>query len=148
MDNDISAYELVTQLNEFQKLYATIEKKVLKKNQLNLSSFLIMSKLAENPLTLKQLTTLFSLDKSTLSRQVNGLVQQGLIIKKAGNDKRISYLGISKEANQLINAIQFEIEFYVTDLFKAWPNEEKQLLLVLIGRVNRRIRLDNDTKSS
>lgn len=148
MDNDISAYDLVTQLNEFQKLYATIEKKVLKKNQLNLSSFSIMSQLVEKPLTLKELTTLFSLDKSTLSRQINRLVQQGLIIKESGNDKRISYLGISKEANQLINAVQFEIEFYVTDLFKAWPNEEKQLLLVLLGRVNRRIRLANDIKSS
>jgi DNA-binding MarR family transcriptional regulator len=148
MDNDISSYELVTQLNEFQKLYATIEKKVLKKNQLNLSSFSIMSQLVEKPLTLKELTALFSLDKSTLSRQINKLVQQDLIIKETGSDKRISYLSISKEANQLINAVQFEFEFYVTDLFKAWPNEEKQLLLVLLGRVNRRIRLANDIKKS
>lgn len=148
MDNDISAYELVTQLNEFQKLYATIEKKAFKKNQLNLSSFSIMSQLVEKPLTLKELTTLFLLDKSTLSRQINKLVQQDLIIKETGSDKRVSYLSISKEANQLINAVQFEIEFYVSDLFKAWPNEEKQLLLVLLGRVNRRIRLANDIKNS
>lgn len=146
MDNDISAYELVGQLNEFQQLYSTIEKKVLKNNHLNQSSFSIMSQLVEQALTLKELTALFSLDKSTLSRQINGLVQQGFIIKESGTDKRIYYLSISKEANQLVNAVRFEIEFYVTDLFKAWPNEEKQLLLVLLGRVNRRIRLTNDLK--
>lgn len=146
MDNDISAHELVDQLNEFQHLYSTIEKKVLKNNHLNQSSFSIMSQLVEQALTLKELTSLFSLDKSTLSRQINGLVQQGFIIKEPGTDKRIYYLSISKEANQLVNAVRFEIEFYVTDLFKAWPNEEKKLLLVLLGRVNRRIRLTNDSK--
>lgn len=146
MDNDISAHELVDQLNEFQHLYSTIEKKVLKNNHLNQSSFSIMSQLVEQALTLKELTSLFSLDKSTLSRQINGLVQQGFIIKEPGTDKRIYYLSISKEAKQLVNAVRFEIEFYVTDLFKAWPNEEKKLLLVLLGRVNRRIRLTNDSK--
>ncbi|MGB3160212.1 MarR family winged helix-turn-helix transcriptional regulator [Carnobacterium sp.] len=146
MDTSISAYELVNQLNEFQKLYSTIEKKVLKKNNLNQSSFTIMSQLIEGPLTLKELTTLFSLDKSTLSRQINALVQKGFVIKKEGKDKRIFLLSISKEANQLINAVKFEIEFYVTDLFKSWPNEEKKLLLVLLGRINRRIRLENELK--
>ena len=146
MENDVSAHELVDQLNEFQLLYSTIEKKVLKNNHLNQSSFSIMSQLVEQALTLKELTALFSLDKSTLSRQINVLVKQGLIIKEAASDKRIYYLSISKEANQLVNAVRFEIEFYVTDLFKAWPNEEKQLLLVLLGRVNRRIRLTSDLK--
>ncbi len=146
MENDVSAHELVDQLNEFQLLYSTIEKKVLKNNHLNQSSFSIMSQLVEQALTLKELTALFSLDKSTLSRQINVLVKQGLIIKEVASDKRIYYLSISKEANQLVNAVRFEIEFYVTDLFKAWPNEEKQLLLVLLGRVNRRIRLTSDLK--
>ena len=146
METDVSAHELVDQLNEFQLLYSTIEKKVLKNNHLNQSSFSIMSQLVEQALTLKELTALFSLDKSTLSRQINVLVKQGLIIKEVASDKRIYYLSISKEANQLVNAVRFEIEFYVTDLFKAWPNEEKQLLLVLLGRVNRRIRLTSDLK--
>ena len=146
MENDVSAHELVDQLNEFQLLYSTIEKTVLKNNHLNQSSFSIMSQLVEQALTLKELTALFSLDKSTLSRQINVLVKQGLIIKEVASDKRIYYLSISKEANQLVNAVRFEIEFYVTDLFKAWPNEEKQLLLVLLGRVNRRIRLTSDLK--
>ncbi|WP_034550108.1 MarR family winged helix-turn-helix transcriptional regulator [Carnobacterium funditum] len=147
MEIDISAHELVDQLNEFQKLYATIETKILKKNQLNPSSFYIMSQLVEQPLTLKELTAIFSLDKSTLSRQINSLVHKGLVFKESKTDKRLQYLSISKEAHQLINAVQFEIEFYVTDLFKAWPNDEKKLLLVLLGRVNRRIRLANELKS-
>ncbi|WP_414840293.1 MarR family winged helix-turn-helix transcriptional regulator [Carnobacterium sp. TMP28] len=125
MNEEISARELVDQLDEFQKLYSTIEKTILKKNRLNTSSFSIMSQLTEQPLTLKQLTSLFSLDKSTLSRQVNQLVYLRLILKEAGTDKRVFYLSTSKEAKQLMNAIQYEIEFYIYDLFALWPNDEK-----------------------
>ncbi|MCA9766646.1 MAG: MarR family transcriptional regulator [Carnobacterium sp.] len=146
MNEEISARELVDQLDEFQKLYSTIEKTILKKNRLNTSSFSIMSQLTEQPLTLKQLTSLFSLDKSTLSRQVNQLVLKGFILKEAGTDKRVFYLSTSKEAKQLMNAIQYEIEFYIYDLFALWPNDEKKLLLVLLGRMNRRIRLANESK--
>ncbi|SEK38725.1 DNA-binding transcriptional regulator, MarR family [Carnobacterium iners] len=146
MNEEISARELVNQLDEFQKLYSIIERTILKKNQLNASSFSIMSQLIDQPLTLKQLTSLFSLDKSTLSRQVNELVRQGFILKETGTDKRVFYLNTSKEAKQLINAIQYEIEFYIYDLFKLWPNDEKRLLMVLLGRMNRRIRLTNELK--
>lgn len=144
MDTLISTHELIKEIDSFQTRYTSIEQSVLKKNQLNRSAFFIMRHLIEQPLTLTELTSSFSLNKSTLSRQVNDLVKKGWVIKDSGKDKRFMYLVLSKEAKQLINSVHFEIEQQVTQIFSSWPNDEKQLFIILLRRINRRIELATD----
>ncbi|WP_313469748.1 MarR family transcriptional regulator [Carnobacterium sp.] len=144
MDTLISTHELMKEIDNFQTRYTSIEQSVLKKNQLNRSAFFIMRYLIDQPLTLTELTSSFSLNKSTLSRQVNDLVKKGWVIKDSGKDKRFMYLVLSKEARQLINSVHFEIEHQVTQIFSSWPNDEKQLFIILLRRINRRIELATD----
>ena len=144
MDTLISTHELIKEIDSFQTRYTSIEQSVLKKNRLNRSAFFIMRHLIEQPLTLTELTSSFSLNKSTLSRQVNDLVKKGWVIKDSGKDKRFMYLVLSKEAKQLINSVHFEIEQQVTQIFSSWPNGEKQLFIILLRRINRRIELATD----
>lgn len=144
MDTLISTHELIKEIDSFQTRYTSIEQSVLKKNRLNRSAFFIMRHLIEQPLTLTELTSSFSLNKSTLSRQVNDLVKKGWVIKDSGKDKRFMYLELSKEAKQLINSVHFEIEQQVTQIFSSWPNDEKQLFIILLRRINRRIELATD----
>ncbi|MGX7394566.1 MarR family winged helix-turn-helix transcriptional regulator [Carnobacterium mobile] len=144
MDTLISTHELIKEIDSFQTRYTSIEQSVLKKNRLNRSAFFIMRHLIEQPLTLTELTSSFSLNKSTLSRQVNDLVKKGWVIKDSGKDKRFMYLVLSKEAKQLINSVHFEIEQQVTQIFSSWPNDEKQLFIILLRRINRRIELATD----
>ena len=144
MDTLISTHELIKEIDIFQTRYTSIEQSVLKKNRLNRSAFFIMRHLIEQPLTLTELTSSFSLNKSTLSRQVNDLVKKGWVIKDSGKDKRFMYLVLSKEAKQLINSVHFEIEQQVTQIFSSWPNDEKQLFIILLRRINGRIELATD----
>lgn len=144
MDTLISTHELIKEIDSFQTRYTSIEQSVLKKNRLNRSAFFIMRHLIEQPLTLTELTSSFSLNKSTLSRQVNDLVKKGWVIKDSGKDKRFMYLVLSKEAKLLINSVHFEIEQQVTQIFSSWPNDEKQLFIILLRRINRRIELATD----
>lgn len=144
MDTLISTHELIKEIDSFQTRYTSIEQSVLKKNRLNRSAFFIMRHLIEQPLTLTELTSSFSLNKSTLSRQVNNLVKKGWVIKDSGKDKRFMYLVLSKEAKQLINSVHFEIEQQVTQIFSSWSNDEKQLFIILLRRINRRIELATD----
>lgn len=144
MDTLISTHELIKEIDSFQTRYTSIEQSVLKKNRLNRSAFFIMRHLIEQPLTLTELTSSFSLNKSTLSRQVNDLVKKGWVIKDSGKDKRFMYLVLSKEAKQLINSVHFEIEQQVTQIFSSWPNDEKRLFIILLRRINRRIELATD----
>ena len=79
------------------------------------------------------------LDKSTLSRQVKNLEKKGFVMKESGKDKRFTYVSLPSESQQLILTISFELEKAYSLIFKSWPADEKQLLLVLMGRVNRSI---------
>lgn len=144
MDTLISTHELMKEIDNFHTRYTSIEQAVLKKYQLNRSAFFIMRHLMDQPLTLTELTSSFSLNKSTLSRQVNDLVKKRWVIKDSGKDKRSMYLVLSKEAKQLVNSVHFEIEQQVTQIFSSWPNDEKQLFIILLRRINRRIELASD----
>ncbi|ALV21242.1 MAG: MarR family transcriptional regulator [Carnobacterium sp.] len=141
MADSISVHELMGELNLFQHKYASIEQSMLKKNQLNRSAFFIMQQLIEQPLTLTELVHITSLNKSTLSRQVNDLAEKGWVTKTPEKDKRFIQLMLSKEAKQKVHTVQFEIEHQLTQVFSSWPDEEKQLLIILIRRINRKIEL-------
>lgn len=141
MTEPIPVHELTEELNLFQRKYSSIEQTVLKKNQLNRSAFFIMQQLIEQSLTLTELAHISSLNKSTLSRQVNDLVEKGWVIKVPEEDKRLIQLILSKGAKQKIHTVQFEIEHQLTQVFSSWPDEEKQLLIILLRRINRKIEL-------
>lgn len=87
---------------------------------------------------MKQLTEESNLDKSTMSRQVNSLVKKDLIIKTRGQDKRYTYLKLSREALDMYKQYQKEAELAFADLLTDWSEEEKQSLSVLLLRLNRR----------
>lgn len=141
MDNqpEIPIHSLIKRFEEFNQNYLKLEKQLLKKYKMTKSSFTIMSYIKDEKTTLNELAKHSELDKSTLSRQVKNLEQKGLIKKETGVDKRVAFLSLSPEAQQLLLVVSFELEKAYSLIFKSWPADEKQLLLVLMGRVNRSI---------
>src|SRR5699024_10076008 len=137
MGNYVSSHDLVERMEEWQKLYQGLQNNVLKKHHVNRSAFFIMKIILDSKIRLKVLTALSSLDKSTLSRQVNALEKKKQIIKEPGKDKRYYNLSLSKETLALTNQILEELEETIGFILRGWPDEEKQLLLVLLGRVGR-----------
>lgn len=146
MGNEVSVHALMTRAKEFQLNFSTLEKNLLSEFNLTHSSFLILQLLIDERLTLTELTELSPSDKSTLSRQVNALVKKEWVLKEQGEDKRYTYLTLSNEAELLVRNIQFELEKKMTSIFKSWPTDEKQLLLVLLGRANRSMQLTDQEK--
>lgn len=141
MENQVSSYELLNKIEEFLSKYQEILTDVLKKHRVNRSAFVILNLIQQEACTLTDLTAISSLDKSTLSRQVNELVSKGWVIKKKGSDKRSAYLSLSEEALRLTKVLATELEEVVDLILRGWPSDEKQLFLILLGRVNRSIDL-------
>lgn len=141
MDNqsEIPIHSLIQRFIEFNQNYLKLEKQLLAKYKITKSGFSIMSVIKDEKITLNELANQSELDKSTLSRQVKNLEKKGFITKKPGTDKRYMYLSLTPESRQLILAFSFEFEKSYSLIFKNWPADEKQLLLVLMGRVNRSI---------
>ena len=141
MDNhpEIPIHSLIHRFTEFSQNYVKLEKQLLAKHKITKSGFLIISFIKDEKITLNELTNHSELDKSTLSRQIKALEKKGFILKEQGIDKRVSQLSVTPEARQMLLMVSFELEKAYSTIFKSWPDDEKQLLLVLMGRVNRSI---------
>lgn len=137
MGYEVSNHNLLVKMEEFQQHYRKLLNGILAKYQVTHSAFLIMRILNDERKTLKELSAITTLDKSTLSRQVNALTKKGWVSKEPGTDKRYMYLTLTGEALTLTNTLRFEIEQQLGYILRGWPTDEKQLLLVLLGRANR-----------
>ncbi|WP_035052702.1 MarR family winged helix-turn-helix transcriptional regulator [Carnobacterium pleistocenium] len=136
---EIPIHSLIERFIEFNQNYLRLEKQLLAKYKITKSGFSIMSVINDEKISLNELSDQSDLDKSTLSRQVKNLEKKGFITKEPGTDKRYMYLSLTTESRKLILAYSFEFEKSYSLILKSWPADEKQLLLVLMGRVNRSI---------
>lgn len=94
-------------------------------------------------LTLKEITERAQLDKSTVSRQMNTLEKLELVERKAGEDKRFSFFKLTEEADVLYNSYLKEFTDYMEKTLLAWSEEEKQILMVLLGRLEHSLKQSN-----
>ncbi len=135
--SEIPIHSLIQRFAECNQNFSKLEKQVFAKYKVTKSGFVIMSFIKDEKISLNELVEHSELDKSTLSRQVKNLEKKGFITKESGMDKRFTYLSLPPDSQKLILTVSFELEKAYSLIFKSWPADEKQLLLVLLGRVNR-----------
>lgn len=131
---DIS--ELLDKLNTFDNQFSRIKKQILDKQNLNSSTVNLISIIGNETMTLKQITEISELDKSTISRQINVLVKNGLVIREVGEDKRFSFFELSEEAKDMYQQYIEDFVDYFDDTLRGWTEEEKHMFSVLVGRAN------------
>ena len=137
--SEIPIHSLIQRFAECNQNFSKLEKQVFAKYNVTKSGFAVLSFIKDEKISLNELAEHSGLDKSTLSRQVKNLEKKGFVMKESGKDKRFTYVSLPSESQQLILTISFELEKAYSLIFKSWPADEKQLLLVLMGRVNRSI---------
>lgn len=128
--------ELLDKLNTFDNQFSRIKKQILDKQNLNSSTVNLISIIGNETMTLKQITEISELDKSTISRQINVLVKNGLVIREVGEDKRFSFFELSKEAKDMYQQYIEDFVDYFDDTLRGWTEEEKHMFSVLVGRAN------------
>ncbi|MGX7418706.1 MarR family winged helix-turn-helix transcriptional regulator [Carnobacterium gallinarum] len=129
---------LVKEIMLFNQQISDLQLKILTTYQLTLSHFNLLLYLKEkSPLSLKQLTHLTQTEKSTLSRQVTNLMAQQWLMKEQTLDKRVYLIHLTSEGLEKLAKIDIEFNDTWKTLFSAWPEDEQQLLFILLGRINR-----------
>ena len=132
VDIDDMLFKLVKFNNQFLK----IKKDILHSKSLNASTVNLISIIGNETMTLKQITEISELDKSTISRQISLLVENGLVQREVGEDKRFSFFELTDEAKVIYRQYQEDFVEYMDDALRGWSEEEKQMFSVLIGRAN------------
>lgn len=136
MAQTVDMNELLDKLNTFDNQFSRIKKQILDKQNLNSSTVNLISIIGNETMTLKQITEISELDKSTISRQINVLVKNGLVIRETGEDKRFSFFELSEHAKIMYQQYRMDFANYFDDTLRGWTEEEKHMFSVLIGRAN------------
>jgi|SRR5690625_1663393 len=136
MARSVDIQELLDKLNTFDNQFSRVKRLILDKQNLNLSTVNLISIIGNETMTLKQITEISELDKSTISRQINVLVKNGLVLRETGEDKRYSFFELSEEAKGMYKQYISDFVEFLDSALIGWSEEEKQMLSVLIGRAN------------
>ena len=123
MTRKVDIKDMLKNMSDFNTQYLHIKKNILSKQNINASTVNLVSIIGDETMTLKEITEISELDKSTVSRNV-------------GEDKRFSYFELTDEAKVVYQQYITDFVEYVDQALKGWSEEEKQMFLVLIGRAN------------
>lgn len=136
MSRNVDITELLEKIIEFNRHFSQVDKELLKRQNINASMINLISIIGDETMTLKQITEISGLDKSTVSRQMNSLVKNGYVMRETGEDKRFSFFQLSEDAKLIYNQFSTDYVEYLDNTLHGWSEEEKHMLLVLIGRAN------------
>ncbi|NRD74001.1 MarR family transcriptional regulator [Shewanella sp. VB17] len=114
--------------------------------ELTIPQWRILVNLAQYPLseakTAKELTVLASMDKSTVSRAVNIMLDKGLLAKQLDpTDKRASRLSVTDKGNQLYHRIAPQALKWQADLLAVLSVGEHQALLGILDKLDGKLGL-------
>lgn len=81
-------------------------------------------------ISLNNLSVLLGLDKSTMSRTINNLVEADLIQREIHpEDRRYITIKLTNEGEKVYKTIEESMEKYYKDIFKSIPEEKREQVL-------------------
>jgi len=87
-----------------------------------------------NKISLNELAELLDLDKSTISRTVNNLVNKGLVERKEDvEDRRYIKIQLTKSGQEVFKNIEDGMNNYYSDILESLPKENKEQVIESIG---------------
>ncbi|BAP85640.1 MarR family transcriptional regulator [Paucilactobacillus hokkaidonensis JCM 18461] len=127
-------------LREIERNHRSALLAITKKAHLTIAEWqLLLFILADNT-TQEQLSNATSLDTSTLSRQLKNLVAKEMLNKTpTGRDKRQLIYSITELGKQSVNQINDDYKQLANQIFDRWTDEEKNLLQILLNRLDKSI---------
>ncbi|MFD1124531.1 MarR family winged helix-turn-helix transcriptional regulator [Lentilactobacillus raoultii] len=112
--------------------------KITKAQNLTISEWKLLNYVINGQTTQEALSEVTKLDISTLSRQLKRLLVKEMLAKTAvGKDKRQLIYSVTDKGTESSQRVQQEVEGFQEQVFSHWTNEEKNLLKILINRLEQ-----------
>jgi DNA-binding MarR family transcriptional regulator len=81
-------------------------------------------------MSLNELAELLTLDKSTMSRTTNNLVESGLVVRELhAEDRRYVTIKLTEEGNKVLQSIEGSMEQYYKSIFSSIPEDKREQVL-------------------
>ncbi|MFD1672248.1 MarR family winged helix-turn-helix transcriptional regulator [Agrilactobacillus yilanensis] len=125
----------VTRIYNVGKKIEQVLTAVLAESNLTIRLWTLLSLLQDGHTTNQALQIQLQTNKSTLSRQLNQLVQQDLIrLNEISSDRHQKHYQLTPHGLQVLNQATQQISQLDDAVFKYWSKDEKQFLTVLLNR--------------
>jgi DNA-binding MarR family transcriptional regulator len=83
-----------------------------------------------NDISLNDLAEILALDKSTMSRTINNLVDSGLVIREMHpEDRRFITIKLTNEGDKVFQNIESTMEHYYKSIFSSIPEDKREQVL-------------------
>ena len=136
MARTVDISEMLQKITAFNTQFLQAKREILSRENINASAINLISIIGDETMTLKEITAISELDKSTVSRQINLLVKDGLVNREIGEDKRFSFFELTEQAKAIYRQYENDFVQFIESTLQGWSEEEKQMFTVLIGRAN------------
>lgn len=125
-------------LLSIDRQYKMILQRLTKKNNLTISEWQLLKKIAVKFNTQEKLSKETDLDISTLSRQLKRLVEKDMLDKHSiGDDKRQLIYTMTEVGVESSNAVDLGFTELESTIFEKWPEDEQNLLRMLLNRLDK-----------
>lgn len=115
-------------------------KKITKAQGVTVAEWQLLMQLQAGYDTQEKLATAMQLDTSTLSRQLASLVKKEQLSKEAvGRDRRQLIYTVTPAGERAIELINADYQQYEQAVFDKWPQDEQNLLRILLNRLNKSV---------
>ncbi|HAT54421.1 MAG TPA: MarR family transcriptional regulator [Lactobacillus sp.] len=123
-------------LRDSEKIHRSQLLALTKQYQLTIAEWQLLMNLADGHTTQEELSTVTALDTSTLSRQLKSLGTKLMIDKEAtGRDHRQLIYHVTEQGQQALTEINQSYDQLTANVFDKWTDEEKNLLQILLNRL-------------
>ncbi len=114
-----------------------VVRRVSANNNLSLSQYFALSNIPTSGISMTELSKIIGIDKSTLTRNINILLQSGLVEKrKSVFDKRGYTVFLSSNGDDLINKLHDEIEIIINQFIETVSSDSKQDFINMLETIN------------
>lgn len=131
--------DILRQIGTIARALDSIANIEFKEMALNRGQYLFLTRINENPgIISDHLAEILNIDRTTISRGVKKLVDQGLVSKKSDQEnKKIRHLFVTKQGKSLASKIEQENIYSNQQVLRGLSKKEQKQLAILLKQVEQ-----------
>ena len=124
-------------LHSFISHMNVIVRQIASQNKLSLSQYFTLTNISASGVSMSELSTMLGVDNSTLTRNINVLINRDLVIKnKSVHDRRGYTISLSTTGERVMDKLEKQMESTLHEFIADIDPTSKQLLIDVIESLN------------
>ena len=124
-------------LHSFISNMNVIVRQIATQNTLSLSQYFTLTNISTSGISMSELSTMLGVDNSTLTRNINVLINRDLVTKsKSEHDHRGYTIRLSQQGEQMMDKLEKQMENTLNKFIDDIDSESKQILIDVIENLN------------